>query len=225
MQRTSGPGHQQPVVKVSCVRAALRPARRRQSPPGPFISGLWPGLAAALAKADCASVTHTQFAPSSRLAGRAPRHELVPPISPFRSLNAVPSLKRLPNPDDRRPTHRATVARIDTAPTRVSMGLSGRALNIDSVDSVCRRADEPLGLCIGGVGDLNHLDLVGPLLELQGSLQILERLLPRWAPVEIQQLHEFRLRHHSVTLDCQHPGLPLLRCRLPHPRGNLRVCR
>ena len=53
-------------------RPPIHPAGRRQPPPGPFITGLWPGLAEALAKADCSWVTHSQFASSSR-PSRGPR--------------------------------------------------------------------------------------------------------------------------------------------------------
>ena len=76
-----------------------------------------------------------------------------------------------------------------------------------------------------GVGDLNHLDLVWQLFKLQGLFQILKGLLPRWAPFEIQQLHESSLRHESSTQDYQRPRLATSRRRLPHPRSSLRVCR
>ena len=65
------------VKQVSCLRDSAHdsllghPAWRRQPSPGPFMSGLWLGLADALAKAECSSVTNAQFAPRRALpAGR-----------------------------------------------------------------------------------------------------------------------------------------------------------
>ncbi len=62
------------------------------------------------------------------------------------------------------------------------MGLGRWPLNIDAVDSDCRRTEEPLGLCIGRVGDVNHLDVGGPLFKLQSLLQVLNGGFTRLDP-------------------------------------------
>ena len=49
----------------------------------------------------CSSVTNPQFAPSSRLASRAPRHELIPPISDALQLE-IQSLELLEHLGDPR---------------------------------------------------------------------------------------------------------------------------
>ena len=69
----------------------MHPARLRQPPPGPFISGLWPGFAEAVATADGSSLTSSRYARFSRLAGRAPRRPAVAPVFPPASSVAVRS--------------------------------------------------------------------------------------------------------------------------------------
>ena len=69
----------------------MHPARLRQPPPDPFISGLWPGFAEAVATADGSSLTSSRYARSSRLTGRAPRRPAVAPVFPPASAVAVRS--------------------------------------------------------------------------------------------------------------------------------------
>ena len=84
-------------------------------------------------------------------------------------------LDRLPNLLDGRPPYGASVAHIHTAPVCVAMGVRVRSLDIDTVDADSRRANEPFGLRLAGVGDMNHLDRVGHLLKTERGLQILKR--------------------------------------------------
>jgi hypothetical protein len=55
------------------IRPAMHPGGRRPPSPGSNATGLWRGLAEALAKADCSSLKYAQYSRSSRLARRAPR--------------------------------------------------------------------------------------------------------------------------------------------------------